>query len=274
MALGSRIGTGWRLAGRSVGVLRRNPRLAVFPVVSGVATAVFLATAFGAAGVTGALDSDVGVVAVLFGLYVGTAFLAASCNAALAWAARETFRGRSPSVGAAFRAAGRHLPALVAWAFVSAVVGVALRAVEESSDLGGAVVAALLSLGWTALTYFVVPVVVFEDAGPRTMFEESGRLLRETWSETAGTEFGLGVVTFLLALPGLVLTIGLLVALPDAGGVLVALAVGGGLTLAGFVAGTALEGVAKTALYRYAREGSVADGFDEALFDDVGAENR
>ncbi|WP_327051819.1 DUF6159 family protein [Halomicrococcus gelatinilyticus] len=274
MALGSRIGTGWRLAGRSAGVLRRNPRLAVFPLTSGVATAVFVATAFGAAGVTGAFDSDGGVVAVVVGLYVGTAFLVAFCNAALTWAARETFRGQSPSVGAAFRAASRHLPSLFAWAIVSAVVGITLRAIEESSEIGGAMVTALVSLGWTALTYFVVPVVVFEDAGPRSMFEESGRLLRETWGETVGAELGLGVVTFLLALPGVVLTIGMLVAFPDGNGVLLALAVGGGLTLVGFVVGTALEGVAKTALYRYAREESVADGFDESLFDGVGAESR
>lgn len=274
MSVVGRLGTGVKLAGRSAGVLRRHPRLAVFPVVSGVASAVFVATVFGAAGVAGTLDSDPGIVAVLFGLYAGTAFLAAFCNAALVWAAREAFEGRSPSVGTAFRAASRHLPALVAWALVSAVVGLALRAIEESSDLAGAIIAALLSLGWTALTYFVVPVVVFEDAGPWSMFGESGRVVRETWGEAMGTEFGLGVVTFLLALPGVLLTVGLLVVLPDGNGVLIALAVGGGLTLVGFVFGTALEGVAKTALYRYAREGSVVDGFDEPMLDSPGSGNR
>jgi hypothetical protein len=263
MSIRRRFRTGLRLAGQSASVLRRNPRLAVFPLVGGLAMAAFLATALGGFVAVGGTESLPVVAATLFAVYVGTSFLASFSLAALSWATRETFAGREPSVGDAFRAAAGHLPALLTWAVLSALVGLVLRSIEESSDLAGAVVAALLSLGWAALTYFVVPVVVFEDAGPTTMLQDSARLVRETWGESIATEFGVGLVGLLLALPGIAVVAAAVVVSPGGTLLLAGVAGGGLLLVAGLLAGYTLGAVAKVALYTYAREGTAPAAFDD-----------
>jgi len=267
VSLRKRLGTGFRLAGQSVSVLRHNPGLAVYPLVGGVAMAAFVVTAIGGFVATGGSESLPIVVATLFGVYVGTSFLAAFSIAALSWAARETFAGRDPSVTGAFRAAAGHLWALLAWAVLSAVVGLLLRALEESSDIVGTIITALLSLGWAALTYFVIPIIVFEDAGPTTMVQESGRLVRDTWGESLGSEFGVGIVSFLLALPGIVALVAVFVISPDGSVFAAGIAVAGLVLAAGVLAGYTLGAIAKVALYTFAREGTAPAEFDDTVLE-------
>jgi hypothetical protein len=268
MSVLGRLKTGFRLAGQSASVLRGNPGLTVYPLVGGLAMAVFVLTALGGFVAVGGTESLPVAVATLFGVYVGTSFLAAFSIAALSWAARETFAGRDPSVTAAFRAAAGHFWALLAWALLSALVGLLLRAIEESSDLAGTIVAAVLSLGWAALTYFVVPVIVFEDSGPTTMIQDSARLVRETWGESLGSEFGVGIVSFLLALPGIAVVVATLVLSPGGTLLFAGLAVGGLVLAAGVLAGYTLGAIAKVALYAFARDGPMPAEFDTSLLEE------
>lgn len=263
MSVLNRLQTGFRLAGQSASVLRANPGLSVYPLVGGLAMAVFVLTALGGFVAVGSTDSLPVVAATLFAVYVGTSFLAAVSIAALSWATRETFAGRDPTVVAAFRAAAGHFWALLGWAVLSALVGLLLRAIEESSDIVGTLVAAVLSLGWAALTYFVVPVIVFEDAGPTTMIQDSASLVRETWGESIGSEFGVGLVSILLALPGVVIVVATLVLSPGETLLFAGVAVGGLVLAAGVLAGYTLGAIAKVALYTFARDGPVPAAFDD-----------
>jgi len=264
MGLLRRLQTGFRLTGQSAGLLRRNPRFAVLPLVSGLATLVYLVAVLGSTLLVGDIGSPLVAVGVLFAVYFGTSLLAAFGNAALVYAARESFRGADPTVVESLRAAAGHAGALVVWALASAVVGLVLRVIESSSDLLGDLVAALLGLAWGALTYFVVPVVVFEDAGPVEMFRESGRTVRDIWGEAFGADFTTEAVSLLLVLPGIaVVAVALLVPDPTGAGPL--LLVGVALAAVGFLFGAALQGVTKAALYRYAAEDGSVEGFDEAV---------
>ncbi|KDE57301.1 hypothetical protein EL22_13255 [Halostagnicola sp. A56] len=264
MSLRERLGTGFQLAGGSVAVLRANPGLTVYPLVGGLATVAYVATVFGGFVALGGSESLALVVALLIGAYAGSMFLVSFSIAALVWASRETFAGRTPSVSAAFRAAAGHIWALLVWSILSAFVGVALQALEESSEIVGVIVAALLNTGWLALTYFVIPVVVLEDAGPTTMIQESGRIIRDTWGETLGSEFGVGFVTALLFVPGLVFGVVLYFVVPGESALLVAVLGGGLLIGVGMLAGYTLGAIAKTALYVFARTGTMPGEFDES----------
>ncbi|SFS34712.1 DUF6159 family protein [Halostagnicola kamekurae] len=270
MSLRERLGTGFQLAGASAAVLRANPRLAVYPLVGGLATVAYLATVFGGFVAIGGSESLALVIGLLVGAYAGSMFLVSVSVAALVWASRETFAGRTPSATAAFRAAGSHLRALLVWSILSAFVGIALQALEESSEIVGVILSALLSTGWLALTYFVIPVVVLEDAGPTTMIQESGRIIRDTWGETLGSEFGVGFVTALLLVPGLVLGVALYFLVPGESALLVAVIGGGLVVCVGMLVGYTLGAIAKTALYVFACTGTMPGEFDEsALADDA-----
>ena len=130
MSLHDRLGTGFQLAGGSVAVLRTNPGLTVYPLAGGIATVAYLATVFGGFVTLGGSESLAVVIALLVGAYAGSMFLISFSIAALVWASRETFAGRTPSVRAAFRAAADHLWALLVWSLLSAFVGLALQILE------------------------------------------------------------------------------------------------------------------------------------------------
>ena len=47
----------------------------------------------------------------------------------------------------------KRLPQIVGWSLVSAVVGVILKAIENSNKKAGRLVSALFGAAWTAVTY-------------------------------------------------------------------------------------------------------------------------
>jgi hypothetical protein len=267
----SRLKTGWALSMDSLGVIRAEPSLAVFPAVAGLAGTVYLALVLGGAVLLVGPDPGPVVYAALFVVYLGTSFIAAFFSAALMYNAREVFHGRNPTLVEGLRAAWRNRTTLLVWAVISAVVGVLLSALESSDTPLAEVTSFLFSVAWSVLTYFVVPVVVFEDASVREMFERSGRTFRETWGETAGAGFGVGIVTALFTLAGLAVAALVFVAFgATAVGALGAVAVAVLVVLAAYLLGSTLSSVAKTALYVYATEGERPGGFEDVDFGAAG----
>jgi len=264
----SRLRTGFAFARRSTRVLRDHPRLAVLPAVAGVAGLLYVAALWGVVfAVTPSPDQPVMVVALL-ALYFGSTFIASYFTAALMFCAKQTFDGAEPSIREGLRAAGRNIGPLLAWAAISAVVGVIIRMIEENDSLPAQLVAAVFSVAWGVLTYFIVPVIVFEDVGLTEMFARSKQTVTRTWGESLGAAGGVGLVTVALVIAGALPGIVLLFALPSLGLLAFALIVVGVL-LAG-LAGQTLTGIAKTALYVYATEDETPEYFDGIDFGDSG----
>jgi len=152
---------------------------------------------------------------------------------------------------------------LFVYALIAATVSVALRALENSSDLAASIVSFIVGAAWTILTYFVVPVIVFEDdVGPLGMFKQSGSVMRQTWGETIGIGAGVTLMQLLLVAPGILRAVALVLYVPGVG-LLIGLAVGAAVIVLGFLTGAALIAVAKTALYMYADDGVVPSEFSE-----------
>jgi hypothetical protein len=270
MGFFARLKMGWNLSKDSFAVLRDHPELALFPLVSGIAGLLYIALLFGGSFVLGVFDSESAGYAVLFLLYLGTAFIAAFFNAGLVHSAREAFEGRNPSLKGGIAAAWRHKGPLFAWAVISAVVGMALRAIESQDNIVADIAAVIFSVAWSIVTYFIIPVIVFEDVGVFEMFKRSGETFRNTWSETAGASFGVGIITVLFLLLGLVVAAVVFVALGSVAGALgffVAIAVAAVFMLGVFLFGSALGAIAKTALYVYATEGKRPPEFDNVDFE-------
>ena len=122
-------------------------------------------------------------------------------------------------------------------------------------------------MAWTVTTYFVVPVLVVEKAGPVEAFQRSVSIMKRTWGESLSASFSAGFINFLLSAPGILLLFpgGYLLANgnPESGGVLI---VGGILllVLASLVA-SAVNSILVAAIYLYATEGEVPEYFDREL---------
>lgn len=259
-----RLKTGFALARRSATALRDHPKLAVFPIIAGTASLAFLGVLWLS---VFSMDGDPTTITYvgLFAYYLGTTFISSFSTAALMYCSRQAFQGETPQIGAGLRAASRNIGPLLVWSIVTAVVGVLIRALEENDTILSEIAAAVFSVAWTVMTFFVVPVLVFEDVGTVEMFSRSKETVVETWGESLGAVGGIGVVTFVLGFLGAVPGVLILWLVPESAGLLGLFALVASILLA-LLLGQTLTGIAKTALYLYATEDEVPSYFDGVDF--------
>lgn len=266
----SRLKTGFVLSIASLRVLRSHPKLALYPLVSGIASAVFMAALLGPLFLVSELSLGGIEIAVLFVVYLGTTYITALFNAGLVYSVGEVFHGNDPHIGEGLRAASRKSGTLLIWSFVSAVVGIFIQALESRGGIGAQIAAMIVSVGWAVATFFVIPVIVFQDdVSATSMFTESASTFKETWGETVGTKVGLGIIPALIMIPGVILAVGILVASQGLAMVVVALAVAISAGVLSMLVGGVITGVAKTALYVYATEDIKPEEFNQFDFDSM-----
>jgi hypothetical protein len=273
----SRLVASFRLARSSWRVLRTDKKLIAFPVLSGLSCLLVLAgfvlplalrPQWLEAFVKHTEDgTEIALppwsYAVAFAYYVCNYFVIIFFNAALVSCALTRFNGGTPTLRGGLAAAARRLPQVLAWALVSATVGLLLQFLEGLHEKLGWFLRALFGTAWGVMTYFVVPAMVVEGVGPFGAVLRSLSILRRTWGEALVGRLGLGFYLLLLALPGVLLLAGgiyLGTQVPAAGIAAAAVALVYFLGLS--AAGSAVNGIFVGALYQYAAQGQVPEGFD------------
>lgn len=275
-----RLATSWKLMKQSWGVLRGDKELMVFPVVSALASLVVVAAFLvpvvlavlhanpgSATGHRDATNTPLWVYPVMFVFYVVMAMVTIYFNSALMGAAMVRLRGGRPTLGDGFRHANAHLPQILAWALITATVGMILRSIQERAGILGKLVAGLVGVAWQFVTYFVVPVLIFEDIGPIQAVKRSASLVRQRWGEQIAGTIGIGVASGALSVVGIALVVGGIwtgVALRSAAVAVVLAAVGILYLVALAIVTQAMQGIYNTALYRFATEGSGGGVFSDA----------
>lgn len=270
-----RISNGWALAKESFRVLMLDKELLVFPLISGIACILVLLSfalpLWSSGYIEGTMNEESGGVThdplayvILFAFYLVNYFVIIFFNSALIACAIIRLRGGDPTVADGFRAAGSKLPQILLWALVCATVGLILRIIESRSKKAGAFVSGLLGMAWSIMTYFVVPVIVVEQAGPFNAVKRSLSILRKTWGEALVGNFGIGLIVGLAMLVALVpavlgFLIGSVVSVV-AGIVITVLLV---ITIS--LVSSTLDGILKGALYEFANEGRSTGPFDDQL---------
>lgn len=276
MGFFGRIKVGFGLAKRSGQLLGAHPKLLAFPLVGGLAGILFMVTLFGGLLVGGLLDEPgVGMYAVLFVAYVVETFVASFFAAALVDATRTVFHGEEPSLRASMAAAWNHKWPLLAWSVIAAVIGVVIQAIESSDNIAAEILASLFAVAWSVMTYFIVPVIVFEDPSVTGMFKQSASTFKNTWGESIGAMGAINIVTFLFVLLGVAVAAAAFFVLPGGGTVAltVTLIVGGSAIVFGLLVGKALTGIAKTALYVFATENTAPEFFEDMDFSRLGGDS-
>jgi hypothetical protein len=200
----------WDLMRSSWDVLKRDKELILFPLFSGIACLLVMASFVVPLIVTDAWRPPAGAettahkiayYAVLFAFYFCTYFVITFFNTAIIASAVRRMEGGEPTLGTGFADAFSRIHLVAGWALVSATVGLILRIIEERSEKVGRFVAGLLGMAWTVTTYLVVPVLAVERKGPFDALKQSASMLRRTWGEQIVGNFSFGLVFFLLSLP-------------------------------------------------------------------------
>ncbi len=261
-----RIGTGWQLTKMSLGVLRKDKELLLFPLLSGLALIAILATFIGgmflAVGFDAAFGGDAtwlfAVVMIVY--YILSFFIGFFFNAAIIGAATIRLNGGNPTLRDGLRIASQNLGRIFLWAVFAATVAMILRAIQERMGIIGKIIIGLVGVAWSLATYFVVPVLIYEKLGPWAAVKRSAHLFKTTWGETLVGGFSMGAIFVLAGLAGIVAPLlGFLL-----GGV-VGLVVGIVVLVVYWIVlalvASAASSVLVAALYRYATTGQVAEGF-------------
>lgn len=260
-----RFARSWALAKQSWGVLRSNPGLAVFPVVSTIAALLVTATFFIPLGMLIGLENieqpPLYAYPVLFLYYLVSYFVVIFFNAGLVHCANETLEGRPAGFGEGIHAAMARFGSILGWALLSATVGTLLNAIAERTGFIGRIVIGLIGAAWNVATFFTVPMLVLEGVGPIDAVKGSFAAIKKTWGESLIGNVGISYAIGLLAL----LPIPVIVAsafTSSAVVIVIAVAVSAIYWLTLATVGSCMSGVYTVAVFAYARTGSVPSGFD------------
>ncbi|MEN1929834.1 DUF6159 family protein [Luteimonas sp. MJ250] len=256
----------WEMVKASAAVLRSDRELMLFPVLSGLATLLVLAS-FALPTLALRLFSSglsVGGVLLGFAFYFCTYSVMIFFNCALVGAAMIRLDGGDPTLADGFAAARSRLGAIFGYAAIAATVGVLLQSMKaKDNNFIVRLVGSGLGLAWTLATFLAVPVLVSRDVGPIDALKQSVTLLRRTWGENAVGQVGIGAAFGLLS-GGAVLVSVLLVVLAAQASMALAVVVGAvcmvGVLLLG-VYQAALTGIYSAVLYRYAMSHEVPEAF-------------
>ena len=71
-----------------------------------------------------------------------------------------------------------------------------LQAIREKGGWIGRIIAGVFGIAWTYVTFFIIPVLIYEKKGSRLLSDVSASLFKQTWGETIIGTIGFGVVFF------------------------------------------------------------------------------
>ncbi|MCI4362976.1 MAG: DUF6159 family protein [Thermoplasmata archaeon] len=196
-------------------------------------------------------------------LYFVLVFLSNFFFAALIGASMLKLDGKNATVGDGLRIAWAKRGRLLVWSLIAGTVGLLIRAIASRfRGIVGLIIAAGAGITWSVATYFVLPVILYEENSAWRSLVRSARLFGGTFGRWFFTNLLLGLIIVGVFLLGLV---------PFVGGILLlatSLALGIALLLVAVVVwvfamifATTVEGVLRAALYRYATTGQVDPAF-------------
>ena len=257
------ISRGFRLAKASWQVVRADRELLWLPVISFLCSLIVMAVfALGALGIglpeNQSSQIDPALYVLGFVMYVALAFVSIYFNAAVIGTAMKRLQGEDASIHDGLALARQHIGKIFVWAVITATVGMILRSLQERAGILGRIVLGIVGIAWTVLTFFVVPVLLYEPVGVGDAIKRSGSIFRQRWGETFVGNGTIGIAIFLLSIPVRIVG-GLLAAVvPVLGIVLLVVAIGVLMAI-----GSATTGVFNAALYRYATTGETSGAFTQ-----------
>ena len=261
-----RLRRGWNITKLGMHVVRADPELMVYTLLSGlfsIGAASGLLAATGGMGcfISGEDWVESGMLLGMFLTYMVVGMITVFWNAAIIASAYERLTtGSNPSFSYGIKEAAKRLPAIIVWGLISGTVGLIiglLNGMEQDDNpvvrAIGSIASFIVQVAWWMTTFFVVPMLVLEGYQVGESMRRSPELFEKTWGEDVVSTGGTGIVNFLVILLVVLICMPLF-ALGELGmGLAFALMfIGIGLSVLFF---TACEAVNRASLYYYAMTG-------------------
>lgn len=258
----------WKLTKTSFRLILEDRALLVFPLVAGLSILGVLVLMLlgeywlfgpGLGSSVSSATEALGIVVFLLA-YFAMAFLSIYCTAALIGAATLKLGGQQPTAKDGWRIARAKIGRLLIWSVITVTVGLVIQAISSRvRGIAGAVIGAVGGITWAVVTYFMIPVLLYEDQRPWPALKRSAHLFTSTFGRSIVTNLVLALILGLGIFAAVVLGVIGLVMVFTGSLVLGLVFLGVGVALGVFVAliGAAAEGVLRAALYRYATTGKI-----------------
>lgn len=254
------ISRGFRLAKASWGVVRQDRQLLLLPIISFFCSLLVMAVfGLGALGIgipKHGESANPALYVLGFVMYVALAFVTIYFNAAVIGTAMKRLQGEDASIKDGLALARQHVGKIFVWALITATIGMILRTLQERAGLIGRIVIGLIGVAWNVITFFVVPVLIYEPLSVPGAIKRSASIFRQRWGEQFIGNATIGIAIFLIAIPVVLVGVAISVTLPFVGVPLLVVALGALMAI-----GAACSGVFNAALYRYATTGESSGAF-------------
>ena len=298
-ALTDKLQRSWQLFKSSVRVICDNPKLLIFPIVTGVLTsaiALFFLAPVGLVLLAPHWVSGTGVQAVadrvgflrfsnganfnfsiqpigsaiLAGMYLLNMFLATMASVAFNSEIIEALNGQPVSIQRGIAVACRRWQAILFWSLVAGVVGLIIRSLEERWALVGRAVAGLIGLAWSMASIFAIPILARDTSvsNPFTILSKSATTIKRTWGEMLAGYVGMKGMNLLVVWASIAswISVGVAAYLFSNPWILLGFGVPWLATLLVYAYVTSIASrVYLCALYLYADGGTVPAHYDESM---------
>ncbi len=265
------IGRSFALVKTSWDILMDDKKLLVFPLLSGIVSLIVLLTFALPLLITDSFMSRSGLGPVMFyGLlfvfYVVSYFVVIFFNTALITCVNARLNGKEATINDGLSNAVRHFGSILAWALISATVGLILQILEDKAGFIGQIAATLIGGAWGLVTFFVIPILILEDKGVVDSMKDSVSLIRKTWGESI---VGGGSIFLVFLVIGIVACLGIFGIFLISQSFLLAIALLIIVVAVLVIVASAMQGIFVTALYTYARTGTVPSSFNKDLIENA-----
>ena len=197
----SRLSNGWTIAMNSFKVLKENKQLIVFPILSGLSMILILGSFITVAlGLEGwdlkhiHKPNTISNYAIIFGFYIVNYFVVVFFNMALVHCTSLYFKGEEVTVRKGMDFSLSRIGTIFAWAVFAGSVGAVLKIIQENVGTLGKIITGLVGIVWGIATFFVIPVIAYENLGPIDALRRSTDLMKQKWGESIGAGFSLGLI--------------------------------------------------------------------------------
>jgi hypothetical protein len=250
---------------KSFALIERQRRLLLFPVISILLTVVAAIIIFAPAyewwtASGGDWPWIAGFAVGMWALntintFFGVAFIAC---------AHRALAGETWEMSDGWRTARAKLGAIIAWSFVSTLVGLLLQALERvrGGFLVNVIARWVIGAAWSLATFFIVPVLALEGVGPVEAARRSVQVVRKRWGEGvvgATAIGGIFTIVFFSAVTFGVIGFATLTTAPYVGIPFIIAAVG--VFAVGMVVNSAVGQLFRLVLYEYAATGEAMGPF-------------
>ncbi|MFO8110220.1 MAG: DUF6159 family protein [Thermoplasmata archaeon] len=260
-----KIGRGLTLMKASWEILKEDKKIMILPLVSMVLSLAIIVTFFAPLFFLTGFDLSPEIFRgfrlyiYLFALYAPLFFVGTFFNTAVVACADARIKGKRLSIKGGLKVAYENWYKILLWALLAGTVGVLLQLLRDKLSILGHFVSSLAGIAWTYATFFIVPVLIFEERNVLDSVKKSGGLFVDTWGETLAGSIGFGIIIFILGFAGLLPL--LLLTIFGIIGWMIALILGFLYIVLLSAFSSALNGIFVTALYHYARNGKLYGPF-------------